>query len=205
MTQVARNPARPPDPASEAKAEASLIAAACGCDEDAFTQLYQRHAPPVFAYLTRLLGPIDEREDLLQQTFFELHRALPTFRGEAALSTFVHRIATHVAYHYLRWRRRRPAVPLVPEQVAMMVAPGTPPDEAVRARDDLRQLFELLDRLKPKKRLAFVLVAVEGLSLSEAALELGASEGAVKQRVLAARRDLVAMLARARRSHVEPI
>jgi RNA polymerase sigma-70 factor (ECF subfamily) len=195
-------PHRQPAPAGTVEDEASLIAAACAGDHQAFTRLYQRLAPAVYAYLTRLLGPIDEREDLLQETFVELHRALPAFRGEAALSTFVHRIASHVAFRYLRWRRRRPAVSLEPEQVASMMAPGTPPDEALRARDDLRQLLEMLDRLKPAKRMAFVLVAVEGMALAEAALELGANEGAIKQRVLAARRELDAMLVRARRNDV---
>jgi len=176
--------------------ESALIEAARGGDPAAFTRIYRLHATTAFARLTRLLGPIAEREDLLQKVFLELHRALRTFRGDASLGTFVRRITAHVALGYLRSWRRRPAVPLEPEHLASMIAPGLPPDEAARARQDLRQLLDLLDRLRPKKRLAFVLVAVEGLSCAEAGIELGASADAVKQRVLAARRELKAMLAR---------
>src|SRR3972149_554400 len=75
--------------------ESALIEAARGGDPAAFTRIYRLHATAAFARLTRLLGPIAEREDLLQKTFLELHRALPPFRGDAAPPTFGRRIATH--------------------------------------------------------------------------------------------------------------
>ena len=59
------------------------------------------------------------------------------------------------------------------------------------------RMLALLERLSPKKRIAFILVAVEGCSLAEAAALIGAAEDTVKQRVLHARRDLLARLATA--------
>src|SRR5262249_47798692 len=149
--------------------------------------IYHQLADAVYARLTRLLGPVPEREDVLQQVFIQLHRALPTYRGDAALATFVHRIAVNAAHDHLRARRRRPAVP--DDGLDQLVA--DPPSPAVRAqcREELAKLFDQLAQLSPDKRIAIVLVGVEGLSLRDAAELVSASPDAVKQRVLAARRE----------------
>ena len=68
-------------------------------------------------------------------------------------------------------------------------------EDQVAARADLARMLALLDQLSPKKRIAFVLVAVEGCSLAEAAALIGAQEDTVKQRTLHARRYLLARLA----------
>jgi RNA polymerase sigma-70 factor (ECF subfamily) len=173
----------------------ALIDAARGGDHAAFATLYNRHARWVFARLTRLVGPGHDREDLLQHVFLELHRALPAYRGEAALPTFLHRITVHVAFDHLRRRGRRP-VAYAPEALDELIDGHPTPEERARRRDELRQVLELLERLKPDKRIAFVLVAVEGLSLDDAAAIVGANTPAVKQRVLHARRELVELVAR---------
>lgn len=169
-----------------------LVAGARDGDVEMFTELYHRHADHVFARLTRLVGPVAEREDLLQHIFLDVHRALPRFRGDAAFATFLYRIVVNVAYEYLDRRRRRPTEPLDEDALAAQLAPGSSPEQ----REELTLLFELLCRLKPKKRIAFMLVAVEGMSYDEAAAVVGAKAGAVKQRVRAARRELDALLAR---------
>jgi RNA polymerase sigma-70 factor (ECF subfamily) len=172
-----------------------LIDAARAGDHAAFATLYHRHAGWVFARLTRLVGPGHEREDLLQQVFLELHRSLPAYRGEASLTTFLHRITVHVALDHLRRRGRRP-VAYAAEALDELIDGHPTPEERARRRDELRHVLELLERLKPVKRVAFVLVAVEGLSLDDAAAIVGANTPAVKQRVLHARRELVALVER---------
>ncbi|MBX3161759.1 MAG: RNA polymerase sigma factor [Deltaproteobacteria bacterium] len=177
-------------------ADDELALAAAGGDADAFAALYARYADRVYARITHLVGPGPDREDVLQQVFLELHRALPRFRGEATVSTFLYRIAIHVIYDHLRKRTRRP----VDHDDAALDAliDGSPtPEERARRRQELAQIFAMLERIKPKKRIAFVLVAVEGLSLDEAAELVGTNAEAVKQRVLHARRELVALLDRA--------
>lgn len=172
-----------------------LVEAARGGDHAAFASLYHRHAGWVYARLTRLIGPRDDREDLLQQVFLELHRSLPAYRGDATLPTFLHRITVHVAFDHLRRRGRRPAV--YDATALDELIDGHPtPEERARRRDELRQVLALLERLTPVKRIAFVLVAVEGLSLDDAAAVVGANAQAVKQRVLHARRELVALVER---------
>lgn len=191
MKATARRPSPTPD--------AELAIAAATGDAGAFAELYERYVDRVFARLTRLVGPGPDREDVLQHVFLEFHRALPRFRGDSAVSTFLYRITVNVAYDHLRRRVRRTAEHDHSALEALIDGDATPEDRA-RRREELRQIFALLERIKPKKRVAFVLVAVEGLSLGEAAELIGAHADAVKQRVLHARRELVALMGRAEKA-----
>jgi len=176
----------------------TLARAAAAGDRRAFADLYRRHLDSVYARLTRVVGPLPERDDLVQQIFLDLHRALPRFRGDAALATFLHRIVLNVACEHLERRRRGRArsEPLDDRQLETLTAPGASPEQRARQRQELRRLFQHLEDLSPKRRAAFVLVAVEGLPLEEAAALLSASAPAIKQRVLEARRELAEALER---------
>jgi RNA polymerase sigma-70 factor (ECF subfamily) len=182
--------------ASEAD-DAALIAAARLGDGAAFASLFRRHADAVRTRITRLVGPVAERDDLVQQVFMALHRGLPGYRNEAKLSTYLHRIAVNIAYDHLRGRRRAPETDGSLDDATPDEPLGPAVDDQIAARADLARLLALLDQLSPKKRIAFVLVAVEGCSLAEAAELIGDRVGAVKQRALHARRDLLARLAAA--------
>lgn len=179
--------------------DAALVERILAGDERAFTTLYREHVDRVFGLLTRLLGPISEREDLVQQVFVDVYRALPGFRGEAAFSTFLYRIATRAAYDHLSRKQRRRTAAELYESCDELAADEPSPAERAQKRRELERAFELLARLKPKKRIAFVLVVVEGMSLREAAEVVGATPDAVKQRVLHARREIEQMEARLRR------
>jgi RNA polymerase sigma-70 factor (ECF subfamily) len=212
--QVWRRSAASDAPTAEARAhaaeggdddEASWIEAAARGDDDAFARLFRRHADRVRTHLTRLVGPVPERDDLVQKVFVALAGALATYRGDGALSTYLHRVTVNIAYDHLRVRKRRRLGGDQPSQVgpaagALAELGGPSPEDQLGARADLTRLLALLDYLSPKKRTAFVLVAIEGQSLAEAAALIGAREEAVKQRVLAARREILAMMERQNRS-----
>ncbi|HEY4238267.1 MAG TPA: RNA polymerase sigma factor [Kofleriaceae bacterium] len=172
-------------------AHAALAAKAASGDRAAFGAIYEAFADPVYARLTRLLGPTADRDDALQQVFLQLHRALGSYRGDASLSTFVYRITVNVAYDVLRVRQRRPE-PAEPVDVEAMLAGAPSPADGAEHREELAQLLEHMTWLTPDKRIALVLVAVEGLSLREAAKLVDATPDAVKQRVLSARKELLA-------------
>ena len=177
--------------------DAAVIAAARQGDGDAFARLFRRHADAVRTRITRLVGPVPERDDLVQSVFIAFYRALPGYRGDAKLSTFLHRIAVNKAYDYLRVRQHRAESVDLPEDEALGEQMSPTLHDQVAARADLARMLALLDHLSPKKRVAFVLVAVEGCSLAEAAALIGAAEDTVKQRALHARRYLLARLAAA--------
>ena len=163
---------------------------------EGFSELYRRHADRIYALFTRLVGPVGEREDLVQESFVEAYRALPSFRGEAAFSTFLYRIAARVGYDFLDRRARASRQTLDDNVLNDLVATDASPLEQAALRKELRRAFRLLESLSPKRRAAFVLVAIEGLSLREAAQALGADEQAIKQRVLSGRKELLAKMAK---------
>lgn len=175
--------------------DAELIARHTDGDPDAFAEIYHRHAAAVYRRLARILGPVPEREDLTQDVFLALHRALPRFRGEAQLGTLIHRIAINAAYEHLRRRGRRPAV--IDDRVLdELVAPLASPEAQTAAREELVRVFRCLARIKPKKRIALLLRLVEGLSFEEIARLVDASTDAVAKRVQHGQRELDALLAR---------
>ena len=176
--------------------ESALVEAARAGDEAAFARLFRCHCDRVRTHLTRLVGPVPERDDVVQQIFLALHRALPSYRGDAALATLLYRMTINAAYDHLRARRRRRELALSERDVDLLLDRTVDGRDRASARADLLRMFRLLEEFDARKRIAFVLVAVEGRSLAEAAALVGASPGAVKQRVLTARRELTAILAR---------
>lgn len=196
MTFLAAAARAAPPPGDD---DPALAARAAAGDRVAFTTVYQRFVDAVYARLTRLLGPTADREDVLQQVFFQVHRSLGSYRGDASLATFVHRIAIHVAYDHLRARDRRP-VPIDQDAIDAMVLDASSPELRTQRREELAQIFFHLSALTPDKRIAFVLVSIDGLSLREAAELVGASVDAVKQRVLHARRELIDLIERSDRA-----
>ncbi len=170
-----------------------LVCAARAGDNEAFAQLYQRHADHVYQVLTRILGPVAGRDDALQEVFIQLHRALPTFRGDSKLSTFVYRITVRVALRSAR-RERSQGDPLPAVQIDACVSRAVSPSKRAQDRQILQRAFEAIAQIKPERRVAFVLAVVEGQSYEEVGRILEISPDATKQRVLRARREIVRVL-----------
>lgn len=156
----------------------------------AFRRLYDRHKQRVFARLTKLIGVSPDRDDVMQQVFMQLHRSLPTFRGESKLTTFLYQIVSNVAIDHLR-KRWGKVVDNDAAALDVLVTSLPDPSEHSHARQQLNRLFSMLDNIKPRLRVAFVLVVVEGLSFEEAAEQLGMRRTAVRQRVMRARNQLL--------------
>lgn len=158
-------------------------------DRQAMEIVLSSHADMLERVVVRLVGPGPDAEDILHGTFVAAMDAFPTFRGEARVSTWLSRIAVHVAIDALRHRQRRAVVAVDADEVAS-AADGS--DERLHARRQLVRLHQLLDELPPLRRVAFVLFAIEGRSLDEVAALTGASVMATKSRVFWARRSLLA-------------
>jgi len=187
---------RPAAPASDPSAE--LVARALTGDRRAFDELYRAHVAAAHRLLARLVGPAADVEDLLQHVFLEAFRSLAKFRGESAFSTWLHRIVVHVAYRHIRRQRLMHWEEISDD----LRAPGASPEQAARDHQELTRALDYLSALKPKKRIAYVLRVVEGLSLDEIGSLVGANAAAVGQRVKHAQRELTAMVERDR--HRQP-
>lgn len=170
---------------------AVTVRAASADAASAFEAIYREHAERVFALLTRLLGPDREREDLLQETFIRLHGALPRFRGDCSMTTFVYRITTRVAIDHMRRRR-----PLAASDFSDEVDAGLTPAEHVARCEQLARAVGLLAQLSPKHRVAFVLREVMGLSHEEIGTIVEAQPAAARMRVAKAKRVLAKLTAK---------
>lgn len=176
-----------------------LIARHRAGDRDAFATMYRAHVAAVYRRLSRILGPVPERDDLTQDVFLALHRALPRFRGEARLTTLIHRIAINKAYEYLRRQGRRPAVPTDGKAFDDLLSQAASPAERASWREELERVFACLARIKPKKRIALLLRVVDGLSFEEIGVLVDATPETVAKRIQHGQRELDALFARASR------
>jgi RNA polymerase sigma-70 factor (ECF subfamily) len=175
--------------------DAILVARHADGDPDAFAEIYRRHADAVYRRLTRILGPVAEREDLTQDVFLAVHRSLPAFRGDAQLGTLIQRIAINAAYDHLRRRGRRPAA-IDAVVLDELVAPLASPRAQAEAREELARTLACLARIKPKKRIALLLRVVDGMSFEAIAELVDATPEAVAKRVQHGQRELDALMAR---------
>ena len=178
--------------------DAPLLVRARAGDRTALCQLYKRHVDGVFRRLTHLLGPDPDREDLTQQIFAEVLGNLRTFRGEARFQSFLYRVTSHRACDQLRRRRRQPLRWTV--EVEEVSSPSLSPEQSAIRAEEVASVWQYLDRIRPKKRVAWLLRLVEGLSLEEIAEQTGARPSAVAKRIAHAQRELLEHLRRDRRT-----
>lgn len=164
-----------------------LVRAAQAGDTGAFEELVRRHADRLHAVVRRLVDHPDEAEEITQEAFLRAWRSIGGFKGEAAFSTWLYRIAVNEAH---RRRERRPG-PLretsIEDQVAEPREPGPGPARVAEHRALRTALEQAIAALDPPLRIPLVLRDVEGLPTAEAAAALELSEAAFKSRLHRAR------------------
>jgi len=165
-----------------------LARRAASGDRGAQRELFVEQRTNVHRALFRILGTNREIEDLLQDAFIEIFRALHSFRGDSTLGRWCQTIAIRVAYLAIS-RRRPPAVELA--LVEETVASDADVRRHVQVREATRRLYAALDRIEAKQRIAFALAAIDGKSLAEVAELTHSSVFAAKTRVWRARRELM--------------
>ncbi|HEY2908397.1 MAG TPA: RNA polymerase sigma factor [Vicinamibacterales bacterium] len=159
---------------------------------EAFETVYKQHAPRIYALATRMAGSPDQGEDLLQEIFLQAHRKLASFKGDAALGTWLYRLAVNHCLDFVRSRQARMSK-LTDTLDAETAAQPVARRETPIARIDLERALE---RLPEGCREAFVLHDIEGYDHREVAEMLGIAEGTSKSQVFKARMKLRGMLGR---------
>jgi len=170
-------------------------------DEHAFNQLVRQYERRVFGLLLRLIGRRDEAEDLAQEVFVQVFKAIGSFRGESKLSTWIFRIAINLSKNRTKYLARRRADSQdhfdgISEEVSLEGAKeGTL--SAIDRPDDLvsgMQLEAIVERaiaeLEPEFREVLILRDVEDLTYEEIAEITGLADGTVKSRIHRARSQL---------------
>jgi RNA polymerase sigma-70 factor (ECF subfamily) len=165
-----------------------LAQRAAAGDRAAQRELFMAQRGAVHHALFRILGSNRDLEDLVQDAFLEIFRALPSFRGDSTLSRWCQTIATRIAY--LAISRRRP-VPVDLALVEEIIADDVDTHRQAMLREATRRLYAALDRVEAKQRVAFALAVIDGRPLAEVAELTDSTAIAVKTRVWRARKDLM--------------
>jgi RNA polymerase sigma-70 factor (ECF subfamily) len=175
--------------ALRARADLELARRCCSGERAAQRDLFHRERRRVHAALYRILGTNAEMDDLVQEAFLEVFRALRTFRGEASLGTWIDRIAVRVACAHIARRKRKP-VSL--ELVADVPSRDAGAEQRAMSREAARRLYAVLDGVEPRQRVAYVLHVVEGRPIADVAQVMGATAVLTRVRVWRARRTVEA-------------
>lgn len=178
-----------PRPLIASVEDAARVARLRAGDPDAVRDALRGLLPDVRRWLVHLLGKTPDLDDATQEVLVELAKFLPRFEGRAKLSTVAHTITVRVAYRHFG---SHDSVSL--ESMPDLVDPEAAIDDRVMAREALARLQRCLRRLPAKRRIAFVLCAIEGLTAAEAAERAGTSALAMRCRLLWARREVARML-----------
>ncbi len=164
------------------EADARIVERCRRGDEHAWSQLFRLYAPSVARFLRATLAA-DDVDDLVQRVFLAFFAALPGFRGDASLLTYLYRVAQFQAQREVRtWLRRRRKAAAFAEHVALGAASGGDVDRSFEARERLRQLARAVAELDWKFRVVWVLRELEGLSVEEVALTLEERDATVRTR-----------------------
>lgn len=166
-----------------------------------FDDLFREHASRVHRMVASLLGPgasDADVQDLAQEVFLTVHRSLERFRGESKVETWLYGIASRVVLTQLRgWRRHRRLCAAVEAEPVLLA--GTDIELQSAQREELRRIWRCLMKIRPEKRVVFLLSEVEERSGKEIAELLQINEATVRTRLYHARRELMELREKAER------
>ncbi|GGM10040.1 RNA polymerase sigma factor SigM [Dactylosporangium sucinum] len=171
--------------AVDGRDDTSLLRAHAAGDPNAFGEIVRRHRDRLWAVALRTTGDREEAADALQDALLSALRAANNFRGDSAVTTWLHRIVVNACLDRMRRRQARPTVPLPETDVTP--APAADRDTAMDVRKALQEL-------PAEQRAALVLVDVQGYAVAEAAVILGVAEGTIKSRCARGRARMALLL-----------
>jgi len=180
----------------ERLSDRALLARHVEGDRDAFGLLFTRHRDRLWAVALRTLGEPEQAADALQEAMISAFRRAGSYRGDAAVTTWLHRVVVNACLDQVRRARVRAADPLPDDldESGRQIAAPAGPDPAERLTERAAVL-RALRTLPEDQRHALVLVDMEGYSVAEAADLLGCAVGTVKSRCARGRARLLPMLA----------
>ncbi|MGY2876930.1 RNA polymerase sigma-70 factor, ECF subfamily [Marmoricola sp. URHA0025 HA25] len=185
--------------------DTELIDAHRAGDLDAFGVLFTRHRDRLWAVALRTTGNPEDAADALQEAMISAYRRAGDFRGDALVTTWLHRVVVNACLDRLRRNKVRAAQPL-PDDLEEYAGRGavlaTPDDHAAHADPEARAvqaerrrvLLAALEQLSPEQKAAVVLVDVEGYPVEEVARMLDCPSGTVKSRCARGRARLAGLL-----------
>lgn len=174
-----------------------LVARCRQGDEQAFTELVERHQQRALNVAYQLLRNYEDAVEVAQDAFVNIYRHMAEFRGDCEFTTWLHQIVVNLARNKHRWWQRRGRESMVsfddPDR-PQVAAAGDSPSATAAQTEFAQRLSEEMGRLPQKFREVLVLRNVEELTYDEIAVALGCSVGTVKSRIARARDQLRRMM-----------
>ena len=171
--------------------EQSWIASARNGDEAAFGELVQKYQKRVYALTVRMCPTPELAEEAAQEAFLSAWQGLPFFRGDAAFSTWLYRLASNACVDLLRKERRHQGTSLDDDTVGVEIPDTKPtPEEAAETKELRAQIEAGLRQLSPEHRAVLILREIQQLNYEEIADALSLDLGTVKSRISRGRRQL---------------
>jgi RNA polymerase sigma-70 factor (ECF subfamily) len=165
-----------------APSDADLLRAHVDGDRDAFAELVRRHRDRLWAVALRTIGDREEAADAVQDALLSAHRNAARFRGDSAVTTWLHRIVVNACLDRIRRRQAHPTVPLPDGNRTDDRPTGAEPAAPAADHDTALVVRAALAALPVEQRAAIVLVDVQGYPVADAAEMLGVAEGTIKSR-----------------------
>lgn len=166
-------------------------------DHEAFGELFRRHRDRLWAVALRTLGDPEDAADALQDAMISAFRRAGSFRGDSAVTTWLHRIVINACLDRTRRVAARPATPAGGDRnldAAAQAGPAHAARDPVSSRDTALDVDAALRRLPEEQRSALILVDMLGYAVADAAEVLGVSTGTVKSRCARGRARLAPLL-----------
>lgn len=185
-----------PDPYA-LRTDRELVAQHVDGDPDAFGELFRRHRDRLWAVALRTLGNPEDAADGLQDAMVSAFRRASSYRGEAAVTTWLHRVVVNACLDRVRRESVRATDPLPEDDRSSRL---TAPHDDFDAHETSLDVTAALATLSYEQRAALVLVDLEGYSVDEAASMLGVASGTIKSRCARGRARLLPLLAHLRGS-----
>jgi RNA polymerase sigma-70 factor (ECF subfamily) len=182
------------------RTDAELLQAHVDGDADAFGELFGRHRDRLWAVAVRTMGNPDDAADALQDGLISAFRRADSFRGDAQVTTWLHRVIVNACLDRLRSQKVR-AADALPDDLEEYAGRGSPatatgsdPAHEAGAGEVRRAVLEALATLPAEQRAALILVDMEGYPVAEVAEMLGCAIGTIKSRCSRGRAKLAPLL-----------
>lgn len=188
----------PNDLAAVADPLRTLALAARDGESVAFTQLYDRTRDQAWRVLFRVVGHSPDLEDLVQESYIQLMRALKTYRGDSRVTTFLHRVCVNVGLMHLRSKRRRKEemTDEVPEHAT---DERHDPERAAQVKQAAALVQKALASLSEEKASVFVYHELLGMKPEEIAELVDCPVNTVRSRLNRARQDFTEVVVKLKR------
>ena len=180
------------------RSDGELLSDHVAGDPQAFEVLVTRHSNRLWAVALRTMRNPEEAADALQDAYISAFRRADTFRGDAAVTTWLHRIVVNACLDRIRRNKVRRVDPLPDDPDRAIELGIIPESDDLEVKERRADVANALGQINADQRAALVLVDMEGYSVEEAAQILGCAVGTIKSRCSRGRAKLVPLLAHLR-------